>query len=124
MKKSPVNTGAQTVNNLSAVQESQGPSLHQDGPLEKAWQPTPVFLPGESHGQRSLEGCSAWGCKESDTTEWLSLTCHLKEKFEIWLYLAIEKEMAAHSSVLICRIPWTEESGRLKPVGSQRVRHS
>ena len=35
----------------------------------RARQPTPVFLPGESHGQRSLVGCSPWGHKESDTTE-------------------------------------------------------
>ena len=35
----------------------------------KAWQPTPIFLPGESHGQRSLAGYSPWGCKESDITE-------------------------------------------------------
>ena len=35
----------------------------------KKWQPTPVFLPGESHRQRSLVGYSPWGCKESDTTE-------------------------------------------------------
>ena len=35
---------------------------------------TPVFLPKESHGQRSLEGCSPWGCKESDTIEWLTHT--------------------------------------------------
>jgi len=33
------------------------------------WQPTPVFLPGESHGQRSLVGCRLWGRTESDTTE-------------------------------------------------------
>ena len=38
-------------------------------PWRKAWQPTPVFLPGESHGQRSLVGYSLWGCKELDTTE-------------------------------------------------------
>ena len=38
-------------------------------PWRRKWQPTPVFLPGESHGQRSLEGCSPWGRKESDTTE-------------------------------------------------------
>ena len=38
-------------------------------PWRRAWQPTPVFLPGESHGQRSLVGYSPWGCKESDTTE-------------------------------------------------------
>ena len=38
----------------------------------REWQPTPAFLPGESHGQRSLVGYSPWGHKESDTTEWLS----------------------------------------------------
>ena len=38
-------------------------------PWRRAWQPTPVFLPGESHGQRSLAGYSPWGHKESDTTE-------------------------------------------------------
>ena len=36
------------------------------------WQPTPVFLPGESHGQKSLVGYGAWGHKESDSTEWLN----------------------------------------------------
>ena len=38
-------------------------------PWRRAWQPTPVFLPGESHGQRSLVGYNPWGHKESDTTE-------------------------------------------------------
>ena len=37
-------------------------------PWRRKWQPTPVFLPGESHGQRSLVGYSPWGCQESDTT--------------------------------------------------------
>ena len=45
----------------------------------RQWHPTPVLLPGESHGQRSLVGCSPWGRWESDTTEWLhyhfSLSC-------------------------------------------------
>ena len=40
----------------------------------RAWQPTPVFLPGEFHGQRSLVSYSPQGCKESDTTEQLILT--------------------------------------------------
>ena len=35
----------------------------------RKWQPTPVFLPGESQGQGSLVGCRLWGCTESDTTE-------------------------------------------------------
>ena len=38
-------------------------------PWRRKWQPTPVFLPGESHGWRSLEGCSPQGHKESDMTE-------------------------------------------------------
>ena len=38
-------------------------------PWRKKWQPIPVLLPGEFHGQRSRAGYSPWGCKESDTTE-------------------------------------------------------
>ena len=38
-------------------------------PWRRAWQPTPVFLPGESHGQGRLAGYSPWGCTESDMTE-------------------------------------------------------
>ena len=40
----------------------------------REWQPTPVFLPGKSHGQRSLMGFSPWGPKELDMTEWLTLS--------------------------------------------------
>ena len=43
-------------------------------PWRKKWQPTPVLLPGESHGGRSLVDYSPWGCKESDTTERLHLS--------------------------------------------------
>ena len=49
--------------------------LHQK--WRRKWQPTPVFLPGASHGQRSLVGYCSWGHKESDMTEWL---CILKKK--------------------------------------------
>ena len=38
-------------------------------PRRRQWHPTPVLLPGKSHGWRSLVGCSPWGHKESDTTE-------------------------------------------------------
>ena len=41
----------------------------REDPLEEGMATTPVFLPGESHGQRSLVGCSPEGRKESDTTE-------------------------------------------------------
>ena len=37
----------------------------------RQWHPTPVLLPGKSHGRRSLVGCSPWGLKEFDMTEWL-----------------------------------------------------
>ena len=42
-------------------------------PWRRKWQCPPVFLPGEFHGQRSLVGCSPWGCKESDMTEHASI---------------------------------------------------
>ena len=43
-------------------------------PWRRKWQSTPVLLPGKSHGQKSLAGCSLWGRKESDTTEQLHFT--------------------------------------------------
>ena len=46
----------------------------------REWLPTPVFLPGESHGQRSLVGCSPWGHKESDMTERLNTFTFRQDK--------------------------------------------
>ena len=60
---------AQTVKNLPATRETQVRSLGQKDPLEKEWLSTLVFLPGESHGQRSLAGYSPQGPKESNMTE-------------------------------------------------------
>ena len=62
---------AQTVNRLPTMQVTRVQSLSQKIPWRRKWQPTPVFLPGKSHGQRSLVGYSPWGCKESYTTEQL-----------------------------------------------------
>ena len=76
--------------------------------------PTPILLPGKSHGRRSLVGCSPWGREELDTTERLDFTFH---------FHALEKEMATHSSVLAWRIPGTGEPGGLQSMGSQRVGH-
>ena len=56
-------------------------NLYADSTISRRrqWHPTPVLLPGKSHGWKSLVGCSPWGCKESDTTERLrfhfSLSC-------------------------------------------------
>ena len=78
------------------------------------WHPTPVLLPGKSHGRRSLVGCSPWGREELGTTERLhfhfSLSC-------------IGEEMATHSSILAWRIPETEEPSGLPSMGSHRVGH-
>ena len=50
-------------------------------PWRREWLPTPVFLPGESHGQGSLAGDNPWGCKESDATE-LNWT-------DVYMYLCV-----------------------------------
>ena len=63
---------AETVKNLPAMLETQVRSLGWEISWRREWQPTPVFLPGEFQGQRSLEGYSPWGHKESDTTERLT----------------------------------------------------
>ena len=64
---------AHTVNNLSAVQETHVQSLGREYLLVKEWLSTPVFLPEEFHGQRSLVSYSSWDGKESDTTEQVTL---------------------------------------------------
>ena len=64
----------QMVNNLPTMQKTWVQSLGQEDLLEKGWQPTPVLLPGESHGQKSMVGYSPWVCKELDTTERLTLS--------------------------------------------------
>ena len=60
------------VKNLPANEEDIRDRFHSwvgKSPWRRARQPTPVFLPGEFHGQRSLGGYSPWGCKELDMTE-------------------------------------------------------
>ena len=54
------------------MQETQGQSLGWKILWKREWQTTPVLLPGEFHGQRSLMGYSPWGRKESDMTEQLT----------------------------------------------------
>ena len=55
------------------MQETQVQSLHWEHPLEKGVCPTPVFVPGEFHGQRRLVSYSPQGHRESDTTEQLAV---------------------------------------------------
>ena len=65
---------AQRLKHLPAMREAWVRSLGQEDPWRRKWQPTPVFLPGESHGRRSLVGYSPQGRKESDMTERLHFT--------------------------------------------------
>ena len=67
---------AQMVKNLPVMRETWFRFLAWEDPLEEAWAPTPVFLPGEFHGQRSLAGYSPWGHK-SWTPEGLSTAQHV-----------------------------------------------
>ena len=53
----------QMIKSLPAMQETRVGSLGQEDPLAKGMAAHAVFLPGESHGQRSLAGYSPWGCK-------------------------------------------------------------
>ena len=61
------------VKNPPAMQETWFRSLGQEDPLEKGMAPHSSILAWRSHGQRSLVGYSRWHCKESDTTERLTL---------------------------------------------------
>ena len=67
---------AQTVKRLSTMRETGFDPQVGKMPWRREWQSTPVLLPGESHGQRSLVGYSPWGRKESDTTERLHFHLH------------------------------------------------
>ena len=80
----------------------------------RQWHPTPVLLPGKSHGQRSLVGCGPWVAESQTRLSDFTFTFH---------FHALEKEMATHSSVLAWRIPGTGEAGGLPSMGSQRVGH-
>ena len=98
------------------------------------------------HGQRSLAGCSPWGCKELDVTKGLSTaqssTLKMGEGHGVALVIKnpldrrpetrvqsrdredpLEEEMATLSSIFAWRIPWTEEPEWLQSIGSQRVGH-
>ena len=82
----------------------------------RQWHPTPVLLPRKSHGQRSLVGCSPWGCKESDATERLPfhflLSCTGEGNGNPLQYSCLEKFHGQKS--LVGYGPWAHK----------RVRHN
>ena len=127
-------------------------ATHSSIPWRRRWHPTPVLLPGKSHGWRSLVGCSSRGLKESDMTERLhfnfSLSCigegngnplqcscleNPRDRRACWAAIygvarsrtrlnQLSSNLAA--SIPAWQIPWTEEPGGLQSMGSQRVRHN
>ena len=119
-------------------------------PWRREWQPNPVFLSGEFHGQSSLAGYSAWCHKESDIPEWLTYIHTVVKNRpanagdlrdfvagsiknpptmqETWVQSLgqedpLEESKTIHSIVRAWRSPWTERPGGLHPTGWQRVRH-
>ena len=94
-------------------------------PWRRKWQPTPVLLPGESHGGRSLVCYSPWGHKESDTTERLHF--HFHEDLQDLLELSPQKRCPFHYRGLECKSrksgntwsnrhiwPWSTKQSRSK----------
>ena len=77
--------------------------------ISRQWHPTSVLLPGESHGRRSLVGCSPWGHQSWPRLSDFTFTFH---------FHALEKELAPHSSVLAWRIPGMGKPGGLQSMGS------
>ena len=107
------------------------------------WQPTPLFLPGKSHGWEEHGRLQSMRFQRVDhdwartayeimcnnimngifsiiVFNWLSLTFI---NMYVYIYI-VKKEMATHSSILAWKIPWTEEPGWLQSMGSQRVGHN
>ena len=109
---------AQLVKNPPAMQESACNAGDLDSipgiPWRRKWQPSPVILPGKSHGQRSLVAVVHGVARSQTRLSYFTLFFH---------FHALEKEMAIHSSVLAWRIPGTGEPGVLPPMGSHRVGH-
>ena len=78
-------------------------------PWRREWQPTPVFLPGESQGQRSLEGYIPWSCKELDRTERLTLSLCLGNH---------QRWFGAHAKLPVTRSPACSFAGAAVETGT------
>ena len=77
----------------------------------RQWHPTPVLLPGKSHGRRSLVGCSPWGREESDTTE------------QLHFHFSLSCTGEGNGNPLQCSCLENPRDGGLPSMGSHRVGH-
>ena len=87
----------------------------------RQWHPTPVLLPGKSHGRRSLVGCSPWGRQEANTTERLHFHFSLSSIGEgngNPLPVFLPGESQGRGSLMGCRLWGRTESARLKRLSS------
>ena len=87
---------------------------YYENPRRRQWHPTPVLLPGKSHGWRSLVGCGPWGRYQSDTTE--------RRHF----HFSLSHIGEGNGNPLQCSClenPGDGEPGRLPAMGSHRVGH-
>ena len=85
-------------------------------PQRREWQPTPVFLPGESHGQRSLVGYRPGGCKESDMTKWLTLALFRHSWYLKLVWMGFFPQDSKHMALLSCEYRHVREKGPSLPV--------
>ena len=94
-------------------------------PWRMEWLPAPVFLPGEFHGQRSLAGYGPWGHKESDTTEWLTLSS-IRWTFIDFFFIELKhSECPSHTRPLVRCCDIKNNKAWTKPITSredQKVR--
>ena len=90
----------------------------------RQWQPTPVLLPGKSHGRRSLVGCSPWGREESDATERLhfhfSLSCIGEGNGNPLEYSCLEDPREG-GSLVVCRLWGRTESDTTEATQQQQL---
>ena len=101
---------SQVVHSCLPVQQMQFRSLGWEDSLEEGMTTTAVFLPGESHGQRSLIGYSPQGCKESDTAEatWHACMSPQKEPAPRWTYQGGQKDEVSKQQSMGSRwVMWT-----------------
>ena len=87
----------------------------------RKWQPTPVFLPGESRGQRSLVACYPWGHTESDTTEVTKHAClHWRKTWQP-TSVFLPEESQGQRSLLGCRLWVAQSRTQLKRLSSSSL---
>ena len=107
------------VKNLPAVRETRVQSWVGKIPWRREWQPTLVFLPRESHGQRSLVGYGAWGCKELITPETVTFT--------LWFYVIEPNSLTLEnflSQKIWCpspKLPFLKAKSKKKEMGRNSV---